>query len=156
MKNINRTSIVLVLAAVGIAFFSSAGYGQAPGRGGRGGGLPGATAEQLQAVAEMNNALAVQSSAVTAARDELAAATYAGARDESAIKAAVEKLRMAELALATRRGEEFAKLQAGPNKLKPEQVTALIAAGGNANAGRGGRGGPAAGPAPANGRGNQQ
>ena len=67
---------------------------------------------------------------------------------------AVEKLRMAELALATRRGEEFAKLQAGPNKLKPEQVTALIAAGGNANAGRGGRGGPAAGPAPANGRGN--
>lgn len=154
MKNMNRTSMALVLATVGIALFSSASYGQAPGRGGRGGGLPGATAEQLQAVAEMNNALAVQSSAVTAARDELAAATFASVRDDSAIKAAVEKLRVAELALATRRGEEFAKLQAGPNKLKPEQVAALIAAGGNANAGRGGRGGPAAGPAPANGRGN--
>ena len=151
MNKIKRTSIALVLATAGFALFSSASYGQ--GRGGRGGGLPGATAEQLQAVAEMNNALAVQSSAVTAARDELAAATFSSVRDESAIKAAVEKLRIAELALATRRGQEFAKLQAGPNKLNPEQVAALIASGGNANAGRGGRGGPA-GAAPANGRGN--
>jgi hypothetical protein len=155
MKTINRTSVVLVLAAAGIAFFSSSSYGQAPGRGGRGGGLPGATAEQLQAVAEMNTALAVQSSAVTAARDELATVTFASVRDDSAIRAAVEKLRLAEVALATKRGEEFAKLQAGPNKLKPEQVAALIAAGGNANAGRGGRGGPApAGAPPASGRGN--
>ena len=150
MKNINRTSIALVLAAAGIAFFSSASYGQAPGRGGRCGGLPGASAEQLQAVAEMTRALAAQNTAVSAARDELAAATFASVRDESAIKAAVEKLRVAELALATRRGEEFAKLQAGPNKLNAEQVTALIAAGGSPNAGRGGRGGTA----PANGRGN--
>jgi len=150
MKNINRTSMALVLATVGIALFSSASYGQAPGRGGRGGGLPGATEQQLQAVAEMTSALAVQRSAVTAARDELVAATFAGVRDESAIKAAVEKLRLAEITLATRRGEEFAKLQAGPNKLSAEQVAALIAAGGSPNAGRGGRGGPP----PANGRGN--
>lgn len=150
MRNINRTSVALVLAAAGMVFFSSSSYGQAPGRGGRGGGLPGATAEQLQAVTEMNNALAVQSRAVTAARDGLAAATFASVRDESAIQAAVEKLRVAELALATRRGEEFAKLQAGPNKLNAAQVAALIAAGGSPNAGRGGRGAPA----PANGRGN--
>ncbi len=153
MKNISRTSIALVLAVAGIAFFSPAIYGQAPGRGGRG-GLPGATAQQLQAVAEMNSALAAQSSAVTATRDELAALTFASVKDEAAVKVAVEKLRTAELALATRRGEEFARLQAGPNKLNPEQVAALIAAGGNPNAGRGGRGGPAAGAPPANGRGN--
>jgi Spy/CpxP family protein refolding chaperone len=154
MKSINRTSMALVLAAAASVVFSDASYGQAPGRGGRGGGLPGATAEQLQAVAEMNNALTVQSSAVTAARNELAAVTFASVKDDAAIKAAVEKLRIAELALATRRAEEFAKLQGGPNKLKPEQVAALIAAGGNANAGRGGRGGPAAGAPPGNGRGN--
>ena len=154
MNNIHRTSMAVVLVAAGIALSSSAGYGQAPGRGGRGGGLPGATAEQLQAVGEMSNALAVQNSAVAAARDELAAVTFANVRDESAIKVAVEKLRVAELALATRRGEEFAKLQAGPNKLNPEQVAALITAGGSANAGRGGRGSPAAGAPPANRRGN--
>ena len=45
-------------------------------------------------------------------------------------------------AAASVQADEFAKLQAGPNKLTPEQVTALVAAGGNAPAGgRGGRGG---------------
>lgn len=153
MKKINLTNLVLVLVTAGIAFFCPVAYGQAPGRGGRGGGLPGATAEQLQAVADMNNALAAQNSAVTAARNELAAKTFANIKDEFAIKAAVERLRLAELALATRRAEEFAKLQTGPNKLNAEQVAALIAAGGSATAGRGGRGGPA-GALSASGRGN--
>ena len=113
--------------------------------GGRGrGGLPGATPEQTQAVADMNAALAALNTAVTTARSELAAATFADVKNEVAIRTAVEKLRVAELALASKRAEEFAKLQAGPNKLTPEQVTALIAAGGTSPAvGRGrGAGGP--------------
>jgi Spy/CpxP family protein refolding chaperone len=116
-----------------------AGFSQAPGRGGRGGGLPGATAEQMRAIADMNTALAAQNAAVTAARAELTAAVYGASRDEAAIRAAVEKIRVAEVMLATKRAEEFARLQAGPNKLTPEQVAALVAAGGNP-AGRGGRG----------------
>ena len=123
--------------------------------GGRGrGGLPGATPEQTQAVADMNTALAALNSAVTTARTELATATFVDVPNEAAIRAAVEKLRVAELALASKRAEEFAKLQAGPNKLTAEQVAALIAAGGSSPAvGRGGRGaaspdGPVASPAP--------
>src|SRR5207253_6142535 len=109
---------------------------------GRGrGGLPGATPEQTQAVADMNTALAALNSAVTTARTELATATFVDVLNEAAIRAAVEKLRVAELALASRRAEEFAKIQAGPNKLTPEQVAAFIAAGGNSPAvRRGGRG----------------
>jgi hypothetical protein len=88
-----------------------------------------------------NAALAAQISAVSAARAELTTATFAIAKDDAAIRRAVEKLRIAELALATKRAEEFAQLQAGPNKLSDAQVTALIAAGGNPANRRGGRGG---------------
>lgn len=107
------------------------------GRGGRG-GLPGATPEQTQALADMNAALADQIAAVAAARSELAATTLA---NPAALPAAVERVRVAELALALKRSEEFAKLQAGPNKLNADQVAALIAAGGTIGGGRGPRGG---------------
>jgi len=114
------------------------GPGGPAGRGGgRGGGLPGATPEQTQAVADMNTALATLTTAATAARNELASVAIADARNDAAIRAAVDRLRVAELALATKRAEEFTKLQAGPNKLNPDQVTALI----NQAAGGGGRGG---------------
>ena len=164
MKNIYSKCFVLLLAAAGVMFAVTltlaqqapapgAARGQAPagapgpgGQGGAGGGgrgrgsLPGATPEQTQAVADMNTALAPLSAAVSAARNELATATFADVKNEAGIRAAVERLRAAELALAAKRAEEFAKLQAGPNKLTAEQVTALIAAGGNPAAG--GRGGP--------------
>jgi hypothetical protein len=89
----------------------------------------------------MNAALTEQMAAVTSARAELATATFTQPKNVAGITAAVEKLRAAELALASKRAEEFAKLQAGPHKLNPEQVKALIAAGGAAGRGRGGRGG---------------
>jgi hypothetical protein len=109
----------------------------APAQGpGRGRGIPGATPEQTRAIADMNSALQPQLAAVAQARAELATATFENTRNEAAIKAAVEKVRSAEVALATARAAEFAKIQSGPNKLSPEQVTALIAAGGNP-AGRG-------------------
>lgn len=134
------TRLTLLLAT---AVFALASLTAAAAQGGRGrGGLPGATPEQTQAVATMNAALAEQAAAVASARAELANATFATVKNAAGITAAVEKLRAAELALATKRAEEFAKLQAGPHKLDPDQVKALIAGGGNAGGrGRGGRGG---------------
>ena len=139
MTNIRKTSLGLCLAIAGILFAASPAAAQGGGRGR--GGLPGATPEQTQAVMDMNAALAAQTAAVATARNELATVTFAEVRNVTGITAAVEKLRAAELALASKRAEEFDKLQAGPNKLNPEQVKALIAAGGNAGRGRGGRGG---------------
>lgn len=179
MKNLTSKYILLVLTTAALAF--TAVYAQAPtpgaaqtppaagaappqggGRGGgRGGGLPGATPEQNQAVTDMNTALAPLVTAATAARNELATVTFADVRNTAALTAAVEKLRAAELAVATARADAFAKLQASPCKLNPEQVTALINnvqggrggggfGGGGGGRGPGGPGVPAAGaPAPA-------
>jgi hypothetical protein len=153
MTDIRSTCVTLILATAGFAFSDRVAFAQPPAAGappgvaaqgggrGRGGGLPGATPEQIQAVANMNAALTEQVAAVTSARADLANVTFAEVRNVAGITAAVEKLRAAELALASKRAGEFAKLQAGPNKLNPEQVKALIAAGGTAGRGRGGRGG---------------
>ena len=151
MKN-RSTRLALCLAFSGFLFSESLAFAQPPQGGtppaagarggGRGrGGLPGASPEQTQAVIDMNAALAEQTAAVASARNELMTVTFAPTKNAAGITAAVEKLRAAELALASKRAEEFARLQAGPNKLNPEQVKALIAAGGNAGRGRGGRGG---------------
>ena len=152
VSDIRWPSIVLILALAGFVLTDVAAFAQPPAAGappapaqgggrGRGGGLPGATPEQTQAVTAMNAALTEQVAAVTSARAELATVTFAPVKNVAGITAAVEKLRAAELALASKRAEEFAKLQAGPHKLNPEQVKALIAAGGNTGRGRGGRGG---------------
>jgi membrane protein involved in colicin uptake len=91
---------------------------------------------------EMNTTLAPLVTAATTARTELAQAALADAKTDATVKAAVDKLRAAELAVATARADAFSKIQAGPNKLSAEQVTALINAGGNVGGGgRGGRGG---------------
>jgi hypothetical protein len=112
--------------------------------GGRGrGGLPGATPEQSRAVADMNASLASLTAAAASARIELGSVALANPSNGGAIAAAVEKLRVAELDLALARAEQFAKLQAGPNRLTPDQVTALIGmlqAGGTGGRGAGGRG----------------
>jgi hypothetical protein len=166
---------VLFIAAAGVMV---AGYGAfgapapaaAPGApptaavvqggGGRGrGGLPGATPEQLQAVADMNTSLGSLISAVAAARTDLATITFTAERDPNRLAAAVEKVRVAELALALGRAAEFARLQAGPHQLNAAQVSALVAAGGVVAAGRGGAPVPvapaaAAPPAGRGGRGN--
>jgi hypothetical protein len=159
MSHLKPSHVVLALATVGLIVTgvyaqtpapapqgppagAGAGPGQGPGgRGGRG-GLPGATPEQTQAVAEMNAALAPLTTAATAARSELATVAFADVKNLAGIRAAVDKLRAAELALAMARADAFAKLQAGPNKLNADQVTALINSGGGGGGGRGGgRGG---------------
>lgn len=97
--------------------------------------IPGATAEQTEAIAAMNASLQPLNRAVATANSELSATVFSGTKDEAAINAAIEKLKTAQLAVAKKRSEEFAKIQSGPNKLSPEQVTALV------NSGRGGPGG---------------
>ena len=150
MKTIRSITLGVCLAISGLLGTENVTFAQPPPGappagaqgGGRGrGGLPGATPEQTQAVTAMNAALAEQTAAVASARNELMTVTFAAVKNPASITAAVEKLRAAELALASKRAEEFARLQAGPNKLNPEQVKALIAAGGNTGRGRGGRGG---------------
>jgi hypothetical protein len=103
----------------------------------------------------MNAAVANEMAAVAAARNELATATLG--RNSVTLSPAVEKVRVAELALALKRSAEFAKLQAGPNRLNADQVAALIAAGGTIAGARGGGGGGGAGARggpPPGGRGN--
>jgi hypothetical protein len=145
-------SLLVLIAQIALASALLAQRGALPASaqggargGGRGGGLPGATPEQTQAVADMTAALTDVTAAVAAAGAELAVATYGGAANSPAIKAAVEKVRAAEVVLASKRAAEFAKIQASPNKLNEEQVRALIAASGNPGGGRGrggaGRGG---------------
>jgi hypothetical protein len=163
MKKCDSKKVLLVFLLGGL-FVSTAWAGQAPvgvpqtsapvggaaaaaaGGRGRGAGLPGATPEQTQVVADMNTALAPLVAAATTARNELGTVAMLHPKDASGIAAAVEMLRAAELALATARAEAFAKVQAGPNRLSEAQVTALIAtfqSGGAGGRGAGGRG-PAA------------
>ena len=114
------------------------------GAGGRaGGGLPGVTAEQTAKLNELfTTGLAAETAAVTAARAELATATFLDKKDDAAIKAAVAKVQAAELALANKRAAAFATLQGSPEKLNEAQVTAFVAAGGtDGGGGRGGAGG---------------
>ncbi len=172
MKSMQSATLGFVLAAGCFAFGPvlpdareiQAGQAQATAAPAPGGGtgargrasVPGASPAQVVALAQLNAALADLQSAVSAARVQLATATFAPVKSVPAITAAVERLRVAEVALATRRAEEFATLQAGPNKLNPAQVAVFIAAGpppAGARAGGVGAVGAAPGGAPS-GRGN--
>jgi hypothetical protein len=106
-------------------------------QGGRG-GIPNATPEQTAAVAQMNTGLAAQTQALAAARAALTAAALAEPRNDADIRAKVDALKAADLALARARADGFAKVQASPNRLSPDQVKALGAmgtAGGRGSAG---------------------
>ena len=122
----------------------AAGGGGARGGGGGGGGgrggpaIPGITAEQTAKINELfTTGLQAETAAVTAARADLATATFLEKRDDNAIKAAVAKVQAAELALANKRAAAFTTLQGSAEKLNPEQVTAFVAAGGTLGGGGG-------------------
>ena len=116
--------------------------GPAFAQGGRG-GIPNATPEQTAAVTRINGDLGPQNRAIASARAELLALSLTIPRNDTAIKAKVDALRAAELALANARADAFAALQSSPDKLGPEQVRAFASMGGS------GRGGGA--PRPADG-----
>lgn len=134
-----RTSSAQQAAAQPAAGAQAAAAAAAPqGGAGRGrGGIPNATPEQTAAIAQMNTDLAPLTQTLATARTAVTAASLTQPRDNAAIQAKVADLKSAEIALANARADEFAKIQASPNKLSPDQVTALAAFGG----GRGGRGG---------------
>ena len=134
MRHSARRTCSLIAAAAALACTVTTRKRRRPRRAGAGGAQRGAraggAAEADEAVgfqARRPNrlrlsqtwwaALAPLAAAVTAARTELGHDRSANARNDVAVRAAVEKLREAQLALATARAAAFAILQAGPNRL---------------------------------------
>ena len=118
----------------------------APGAGGGRGGAPAPVLIQGLAAAlitptGMTDTLTRTNQAVTDARNALNAAIFASAPDTASVRAKVDALAQAELALATARADTIAKIQSSSNKLTPEQLANL--ASGGRGGGRGGAGGPA-------------
>jgi len=97
--------------------------------GGRGGGRPQSylTQRQAAAVAQMNNDVAALAQAAAAARAALLSSSAAGMQGKA------DALKDAEVRLANARAEAFARLQASPQRLAPENIATL-------SAGRGGNG----------------
>ena len=113
----------------------AASFGTA-GRGGGGGGpartsMPHVTAKQAIALTEMTSSLTPQSQALTAARGEAIHSALALPRNDAAIRAKVDDVAAAELALANARADALAKIQATPDKLDAEQLAWLVAGGGS-------------------------
>ena len=118
----------------------------AQGGPGRGAAAPGAaplTAAQTAALGAMDQAVATQNTAATAARAAFATATYAQPKNDADLRDKNTILGAAELALANARADQFAQVQASTNKLAADQIAAFVATGGRAGraGGGGGRGG---------------
>src|SRR5262249_41979381 len=114
--------------------------GAPPGGRGRGrGGQPNYSQSQIAALAQMSTDLRQATQSLATARSAVVSASLSARRDDAAIQSKVDAVAAAELALAKARADAFAKLQASPARLAPEQATALAAAGG-AFPGGGGRG----------------
>jgi Spy/CpxP family protein refolding chaperone len=144
MFKCNRMTAIPILISCGILF------AQPPG-GGRGGGIPNATPEQTAAVAQMNADVSALAQSLNAARTAVIGAALADPRNDGGIRASVEAVKAAELALATARAGALARIQASATKLSPGQLAALAANGGGAGGGRGGQGGGGRGAAGASG-----
>ena len=91
----------------------------------------------------MNTALTTATQAATDARAALTSAAFAEPTDAGAIKAKVDALAAAELALADARANAFVKIQESTDKLSPELVQSLVVQ--SARGGVGLRGGLAGG-----------
>jgi hypothetical protein len=105
------------------------------------GGIPAVSGQQMAALAKMTTDLTPLIQAAVRARDELVAATFALPRNDAAIRARTDAIRVAERALANARADAFAAIQRSPGALAPNQVAGLIATGGSllrTGAGRGG------------------
>lgn len=130
----------VIFVTIAAATFAALTFAQAPGGGGRGGGIPNVTPGQTAAIAQMNADLAPLNQSLAAARSAVLTAALASPRSDAAIQAKVDAVKAAELALAIARADAFAKIQASPNKLAPDQVAALAASGGGGGRGGAGRG----------------
>ena len=95
------------------------------GRGGRG-GVPGLTAAQNAAVVAMTNTVAELVQAATAALTELRNASFPDTPDMPGLRARIDKLAAAELALANQRATEINNIQGSANRLNSNQLYAVL------------------------------
>ncbi len=92
--------------------------------------MPHVTATQARALLDLTAALQPQLQAVNTARAAIVAASLAIPRDDAGIRRAADTIASAELALAQARAASLARLQSGPGRLDPEQISWLASAGG--------------------------
>ena len=107
----------------------------APPRGGGGRGaartsMPHVAKLQAIALTEISSNLAPQSQSLEMARREVTTASLAVPKNADTIRAAVDAVASAELALANARASALAAMQATADKLDTEQLAWLVAAGG--------------------------
>lgn len=88
--------------------------------------LKGATAAQHAAIAQFENAFVEQETAVATARANLTFAVFSDPANTATIREKAQALQAAEQALVTARADAFAKIQASPDKLNPEQAGVLV------------------------------
>jgi Domain of Unknown Function (DUF1080) len=109
------------------------------GRGGRGqqnfpvggGTIPNVREAQTRALTQLTTGLMPLTKTLNGARAALVAASVAEPRNDAAIRAKVEEVVRAELAVATARAAAFARIQGSANRLAPNQVAAFAAMGGS-------------------------
>ncbi|HEX3358497.1 MAG TPA: family 16 glycoside hydrolase [Tepidisphaeraceae bacterium] len=94
------------------------------------GPIPDLTSNQCAALTNLTGEITPLSQDVTAARAAVVQASFADPRDDASIKIKVDAVDAAEMALAKKRAEAFAKIQDSPNKLAPDQIAAFAAMGG--------------------------
>jgi hypothetical protein len=94
---------------------------QGPGR-----AIPDLTEQQTAALAKMRDGLAPRMEALSAARIAIIRAAYAEPRDNNALQAKAEAIRIAEADLAGARADAFALLQTSEAKLTPNQIAAVM------------------------------
>jgi hypothetical protein len=107
-----------------------------PGRGGGGRGvyrasMPHVTEKQATALLAMTSNQLALTQALNAARSAVTSASLSVPLDDGAIRAKVDAVAAAELALARARAGALRNLQSTPDRLDPEQLAWLIAAGGS-------------------------
>ena len=105
------------------------------------GGIPGLSAPQLTALADMTAVIAPLVDRATSARDQLIATTFVVPRDDTAIRASADALAVAERMLADARAGAFGIVQSSPRRLAPNQIAAFATMGGSLLRTAAGRGG---------------
>lgn len=120
---------------------ASGGRGVAPGTGGNRGAtvgattIPHSTSSQANVLLQMATDTTALMQTLTEARTAVTAASLALPPNPASVKAKVDAVGAAELALASARAGALAKIQTSANKLDSEQIAALVAMGGNFGAG---------------------
>lgn len=96
-----------------------------------GGTIPRVREAQVAALTKLTTQAMPLTREVAAARAAVVAAAFAEAPNPAAIRARVEALKQAELAVAKTRASAFAAIQASEQRLAPDQVAAFVSIGGS-------------------------